>query len=494
MKTYDVIICGAGSAGCVLANRLTEDDGRKVLLLEAGPDYADSDYLPPEIKNGLKPTYSHDWGYTSLPDEMGRAIPLRRAKLTGGCSATNASIALRGAPADYDAWEESGNEGWSYKNVLPYFRKLEHDYNFDNELHGQDGPIGIRRCAVNETNDIQKSFLEYWLSKGYTYREDFNGTEIDGAGPVPSNCINGVRLSTSLTYLATARSRPNLKIISGTTVDKVIFDNNKAVGVRTFDGDEQYYADKIILSAGTYGSPAILMRSGIGDASILKSIGIKVISELPDVGLNLKDHPLIGLHFSSNPERANNDEPLVQSILMTKSSGERKETDIQLMIRSIYESAKSPTGADTVVFAALIKPYSHGYLRISSADASIQPEICMRYLSVPEDMERLLSGVKKILELSSSNKFSTHITEPLNFDPSMMKKDSGIKDFIKRKVETYHHPVGTCSMGSVVNVNGKVFGVEGLFIADASIMPDIPSANTNIPVIMIAEKMSDTIT
>lgn len=300
MKFHTMIV-GAGSAGCVLATRLSEDPQRSVLLVEAGPDYPTEAETPVEFLNPAIPWGVQDWGYSSEPGLLTHSIGLERGKLVGGCSAVNAGVTVRGTPSDYDEWAALGNEGWSFSEVLPFFRRVENDADYDNEWHGKHGYLPIRRDRDVEHN----IYLQTCFALGYARVADHNAPDAMGAGVWPGNVVAGVRKSAALTYLAAARGRPNLTIRDKTQVDCILLKNKRVTGVRVADSGELIEADRIVLAAGAYGSPIILMRSGIGPADHLYALNIPVVQNLQGVGQNLTDHPILVLHFAATtPDRA----------------------------------------------------------------------------------------------------------------------------------------------------------------------------------------------
>jgi choline dehydrogenase len=482
----------------VLAARLSEDAACQVVLLEAGQDLAGLADTPPDVLDASGPTLAHDWGYLAEPDRLGRRTALPRARLIGGCSATNGCFALRGAPADYDGWAQMGNPGWSFEEVLPFFCRLEADADFGDQWHGRDGPLPIRRHPRTELNPVQAAFIDAACTCGLPYVADHNRPGVMGAGPLPRNVRNGVRMSTALTYLAGARGRPNLTVRGSAIADRVEVRRGAATGVR-LAGGEIVPADRVVLAAGAYASPAILQRSGIGPSAQLRSLGIGMAADLPGVGENLTDHPLVAVDL---PTRRGTAGPRFQTMATVRSqlAPAGGAPDLHLFAAGPFDASRDAGSADAVfgLVTGLVLPYSRGWVRLRSADPADPPRIDVAHLRHPDDMRRMIEATLLARAISRTAPL-VDLVDGAELTPGPLVGDDdtdAIAASIASRVDTYHHPVGTCSMGrdpgtgAVVDARGRVHGIEHLYVADASIMPTIPSANTNLPTIMIAERIA----
>lgn len=489
MASYDAVVVGAGSAGCVLASRLAQR-GASVVLLEAGPDYASQSLLPADIADGRMPAFSHDWGYGSTPGGIARELPLPRGRLVGGCSATNACFALRGSPADYDAWAAMGNEGWSFNECLPFFRASETDADFGSApWHGSSGPLPVRRYREDERNAFQQGLILAAARAGHPLVEDHNAPEAVGVGPLPVNAVDGIRISTAQAYLAPLRSSAKLSVRADTLVDRVVLESRRAVGVRLASAGEIIGAGLVIIAAGTYASPALLMRSGIGPAADLAALGAECYVNLPGVGGNLADHPWVPVRM---PVTLATDGPGFQAVLTWYSAEATasRPPDLQIFAQGPFLNEGVAVAS---LCAALLKPRSRGRVTLRSLDPVVPPVIDLSLPTDERDLRRLAEGVRHARQLLYAREFEAVADKA--YRRGGVLSDQELKSEIYANVRTYHHPVGTCSMGSdssqfVVDFKGRVHGTERLLVADASIMPEIPSANTNLPTIMIAERIS----
>ena len=554
MKSYDFIILGAGSAGCVLANRLSANPNFNVCLIEAGSKDSDLRLHVPLGFAFLGKESKYSWNYNTEPQKEFEKVTLTepatsiidstggvhqiepeseehrrgyqpRGKTLGGSSSINAMLYVRGHKWDYDHWAELGNDGWSYDEVLPYFKKAEHNEVFDNNFHGQGGPLNVSQ--IRHKNKSVDDFVKTGSSV-FGFNEDFNGNDQEGIGYYQTTQKDGKRCSTAKAYLIPALERENLTVLTDTHVDKININNNKADGVACIDQEGNSFtinaSKEVILSSGAFGSPQILLRSGVGPKEEIIKHGIEHKIDLPGVGKNLQDHiDYVSVHkhqslnligFSLGTIFFRFPLEIIKYILaktgmftstvaeaggFIRSRNDIDVPDIQLHFAPgmvVDHGRQQLWGTGISCHTCLLRPKSRGEVTLNSSSAFEDPKIDPKFLSHPDDVRDMIAGYKKMMKVMNkaplSKYTSKHVLNPIDLDD-----DEDIEKAIRSEADTVYHPVGTCKMGSddmsVVNQDLLVHKVSNLRVVDASIMPTLIGGNTNAPTIMISEKASDII-
>ncbi|MEH1931778.1 GMC family oxidoreductase [Nostoc sp.] len=511
MTQYDYIVIGAGSAGCVIANRLTEDPDTTVLLLEAGnPDTKPEIQIPLECTN--LPGTEVDWGYFSEPEPYlnNRKIFCPRGKVLGGSSSINFLMYIRGNPHDYDHWQELGNPGWSYQDVLPYFKKSENQQRGASKYHAVDGELSVTDFI--SPTAISQRFVDAAVALGYDHNPDFNGMQQSGAGPFQLTVKDGKRHSAAAAFLVPILQRPNLTTITGALVTRLLFEGTRTVGVEYLHERTLHQArvnSEVILSAGAFDSPKLLMLSGIGDAEQLQALGIELVANLPGVGQNLQDHVVVPVPYEATGDlhTAITSNGIAESGLFLHSEGNLDTApDLELIFGPILFAppgyAHSSLGFTGLV--TLTHPQNIGSVKLrsqsvgsaQSLDPKDTPIIQMNYLQSQSDVQKLIEGVKLIRKLFHTSAFDEFRGKEVA-PGADVSSDAALEAYIRETCGTVYHPVGTCKMGTdsmaVVDPELQVRGVEGLRVVDASIMPTLTTGHTNAPTIMIGEKAADLI-
>jgi choline dehydrogenase len=524
-QEFDYVVVGAGSAGCVLANRLSAEPGNRVLLLEAGG----SDFNPwIHIPVGYFKTMHNpktDWCYLTEPDEgiASRRLQWPRGKVLGGSSSLNGLLYVRGQPQDYDRWASLGNAGWSFDDVLPYFKRSEDQERGADAYHGVGGPLKVSDLRLRRP--IADYFIEAATQVGIPFNEDYNGARQEGVAYFQQTAHKGFRWSTAKGFLRPAAKRSNMTVLTKAHTTRVLFAGDRATGVEFLHRGTRHAVRaerEVILAAGAIGSPQILQLSGIGPKPLLDDVGVPLVRDLPGVGHNLQDHLQIRLVFKTS-QRTLNDEvnnvfkrarvgvqyllsrtgPLTlaasQVVIFTKSRPQAERPDIQFHMQPLSADKPGDGAHKFSAFTASVcqlRPFSRGYLAIKSRDPLVHPAIHPNYLSDERDHQVAIDGIKVARRIAAAPALAKHIKE--EFVPgSQYQSDAELLDAARRYSQTIYHPTSTCKMGqddmAVVDERLRVHGVSGLRVVDASVMPEIVSGNTNAPTIMIAEKAADMI-
>ncbi len=518
-ETFDYVVIGAGSAGAVVAARLSEDPQTSVLLLEAGPPAdADEIQIPAAFASLLKTKW--DWNYTTSEQKQlhSRRAFWPRMKALGGCSSMNAMIYIRGNRADYDGWRDAhGATGWGYDDVLPYFVRAEGNTRLGSPYHGQDGPLHVEDRRF--THALSDLWVESAVATGMKPTDDFNGAEQEGAGRYQVTCRHGRRWSTASAYLEPASDRPNLTIRTLAQVDRILLEGSRAVGVTYRLGREERTARveaEVILSGGAVNSPQLLMLSGIGPADHLREVGVEVAHHLPGVGENLHDHPAAPLVWHTRDIDDLADLNTMRNFLLAKTLGrgpltsnggeaggffrsrdtlEAPDLQIHVLPSGFWDNGlHEPSTRKVTIGPTLVNVASRGRLKLRSADPTWHPDIDPAYYDDQSDLDAMVVGVRRAIETAHTGPLARHIDRaflPAQDDPT----EAEIVEHIRNGTQTLYHPVGTCAMGTgdlaVVDPELRVHGLEGLRVADASVMPAVPRGNTNAPSIMVGEKAAD---
>lgn len=511
-ETFDVVVVGGGTAGCIVAARLSEDPGRRVLLIEAGPDYPTTvlaavldGRVVPMRGHAAEVDPRHDWGLAA-EGAGGASISVPQGRLIGGGSAINGMIALRGATADFREWAERGNPRWNWAHVLAAYRALEDDPAPGPDIHGRGGAFPIARADEHEYAPLQAAFVQTCRALGVEDQPDLNAPDAEGVGPAPMNRVGTTRMSTATTHLAPARGRPDLTVRGDLHVRRVTFDGTTATGVELTDGTV-IAAGEVVLTAGAMQTPALLQRSGVGPATLLSGLGIPVLSDLP-VGENLGDHFSVPLLAAPREGAWSPADFSLQAVLRTSTEAQPGAMDAQLTMFTYLNVATTEAGARGLAGTAaagrdhvaemgcvLNKPRSVGTVQITSTDATVLPRVAPGYLTEQIDRDAIREIVRLGWTVITGEPLAGMLHEPIGLDAATIADDAALDAAIETMTASGYHFTGTCAMapaerGGVVDQDGRVHGLDGLRVADASVIPVEPAANTMLPTVMTAERLA----
>ncbi len=518
LSSYDTIIVGAGSAGCVLAGRLSENPNRRVLLLEAGAKDRNPFIHMPAGLWQLRNNTRINWGYETEPEPnlANRRLYWPRGRVLGGSSAINAMVYCRGHRKDYDLWAATGATGWGWDDVFPWFLKSEDQERGPSEWHGAGGPLGVQDLRYH--SPLTALFLQACEQAGLPATDDFNGPRQRGAGLYQVTQRDGRRCSAATAWLRPALDRPNLEVITGALAHSVLFDGGRARGVRASvkGRPSDFEAGEVILCGGAVNSPQLLMLSGIGPADHLSELGIDVHTDLPGVGENLQDHldtcTVMSIRTKDSYESMNQLGAMLQYLLKRQGPGtsnvaeggafivspeapdDRPDIQLHFLPAQVDNHGRNELpGNGMTLHACQLRPESRGRIRLKSADPNAHPAIFANYLDTELDRRTMVEGLRQARRIFEQPAFADIIDGPV-YPEAGVESDDQLLDFVRRKAETVYHPVGSCRMGSddraVVDPSLRVRGVDGLRVVDASVMPTLVSGNTNAPTLMIAEKIA----